>query len=75
MRLIFHYKYWKMIDREKLVTFKNELRMGKQIDIGNIDFLLNGYGGKQDLLVNPITIEEAKKMVYSKGNEVGQIVK
>ncbi len=68
---IFHYNYFNMIDKEKLVNFKNELRMGKQIDIGNLDFLLNGYGGSQDIMVNPITIEEAKKMVFSKGNEVG----
>jgi Imidazoleglycerol-phosphate synthase len=66
---LFHYNYWKMIDREKLVIYKNELRMGKHIDIGNIDFLMNGYGGNQDIMVDPISINEAKNMVFSKGNE------
>ena len=71
---LFHYNYWKLIDRKKLVIYKNELRMGKHIDIGNIDFLMNGYGGNQDILVDPISIKEAKNMVFSKGNENVSII-
>ncbi len=65
---LFHYNYWKSIDLTKLIKFKDGLRLGEHIDIGNFDFLLNGYGGKQDLLVDPISIKEAKDIIFSRGN-------
>ena len=69
---LFHYNYWKSIDKERLVAYKNELRMGKHIDIGNVDFLLNGYGGHQDIMVEPMSIKEAKEIIHSKGNRIAK---
>jgi len=70
---IFHYNYWKSIEVSKLIPKKSELRMGLQIDHGNIDFILDGYGGQQDLMVEPVSISEVKKHINSVGNLVTKI--
>ena len=42
----------------------DKLRMGKEIDSGNIDFIKNGYGGFSDIQVEPISIQKLKKYLY-----------
>tara|TARA_B100001778_G_C18530637_1_gene603412 strand:+ start:1 stop:915 length:915 start_codon:yes stop_codon:yes gene_type:complete len=57
---IFHYFYLKTFDTNPFKKF-NKLRMGKNIDIGNYDFVNNGYGDHKYLFVDPISIPNLKK--------------
>ena len=58
---IFHYNYAKpKKDKMTMQLSGGSLRMGEQIDSGNIDFLNHGYGGEQAIMVEPASIEEVK---------------
>ena len=39
---------------------KKKLRMGEHIDTGNIEFLKFGYGGFDNIQVNPTKINKVK---------------
>ena len=47
-----------------------ELRSGKDIDSGNIEFIKNGYGGFKDLFVEPCNIKDLKEYLFSKNISV-----
>jgi cyclase len=57
---LFHYKYIKKIEGPTLNFHEEALRMGAQVDSGNIDFLNHGYGGQQAIMVTPASINEVK---------------
>jgi len=62
----FHYQYATAKDGQQ--TMQNNgsaLRMGRHIDTGNIDFLNEGYGGEQTVLVDPLTVKEVKQYLRS----------
>jgi imidazole glycerol-phosphate synthase subunit HisF len=65
---IFHYKYCKTEKGRINMSFNEKrLRMGDQIDSGNIEFLNFGYGGFSTIPVHPTTISEAKKRMGEHG--------
>lgn len=47
-----------------------DLRKGKEIDSGNIEFIKYGYGGFRDIFVNPISIDDLKKYLFDNGVNV-----
>ena len=44
--------------------------MGSQIDSGNIEFLKSGYGGFEQIQVEPLTISNVKDHLDKNGIEV-----
>lgn len=65
---LFHYNYIKKVETKFMSYDSNNLRMGKQIDSGNIDFIKNGYGGLKEIQVIPCSIKELKN--YLQKNKV-----
>ena len=61
---MFHYNYIKEINSRYMSYDSDKLRMGKEVDSGNIDFIKNGYGGFSDIQVEPISIQKLKKYLY-----------
>ena len=49
---------------------EEQLRMGKQIDSGNIEFLKSGYGGFDQIQVEPSSINEVKNYLHECGIKV-----
>ena len=65
---VFHYHYACPKEDKKTMQFsENRLRMGKHIDSGNIDFLNEGYGGEQAIMVNPCSLSDIKNYMQAKG--------
>lgn len=65
---LFHYHYARPKHGRRTMQFSEaRLRMGEQIDSGNIDFLNEGYGGFKYLMVEPCSISTAKKAMRQKG--------
>ena len=57
---IFHY-YYAIPKKGHTMQFnEKELRMGKHIDSGNIDFIKDGYGGQKAITVEPCSIVDVK---------------
>ncbi len=67
---IFHYHYAQAVDSEYMSYNEKKLRMGKQVDSGNIEFLKFGYGGVDDIQVDPTTIYKVKNYLLKKGIEI-----
>ena len=57
---IFHYNYAEKVESDFMSYNNNQLRMGSQIDSGNIEFLKSGYGGFEQIQVEPSTISNVK---------------
>ena len=64
---VFHYYY--VTPKKSLWMSFNEprLRMGEQMDSGNIDFLNFGYGNFKDIMVTPLSISEVKEFMRRQG--------
>ena len=62
---IFHYNYAIPKKSHTMQFNKEELRMGKNIDSGNIDFLCRGYGGQRSITVQPCSISEVKETLQN----------
>lgn len=60
---IFHYNYAIPKKSHTMQFNLEQLRMGKDIDSGNIDFLKNGYGGERSITVDPCSILDVKKLM------------
>lgn len=69
---LFHYNYMKPVKRPTMSYNSKELRMGAQIDSGNIDFLNEGYGDYREFTVEPCSIGTAKEYLASQGIQVRQ---
>ena len=67
---IFHYYYATSNKQEEKQHNYKYLRMGKDIDYGNIDFLKNGYGGEQTITVSPCSISDVKNFLNQKGYQI-----
>jgi imidazole glycerol-phosphate synthase subunit HisF len=68
---VFHYHYAHPKENKKTMQFsENRLRMGEQIDSGNIDFLNEGYGGEQAIMVEPCSLNSAKVHMQAEGINV-----
>tara|TARA_Y100000590_G_scaffold468563_3_gene651735 strand:+ start:1739 stop:2626 length:888 start_codon:yes stop_codon:yes gene_type:complete len=67
---IFHYHYCERVEKEFMSYNKKTLRMGEQIDSGNIEFLKSGYGGFDSIQVEPASIKEIKKYLSQKGIDI-----
>jgi len=70
---IFHYHYAKPINQLNMSFNEQRLRMGEQIDSGNIDFLKMGYGGNYAVPVRPVSIPEAKQAMRDGGISVREL--
>ena len=64
---LFHYNYLKKIETKFMSYDSDDLRMGKQIDSGNIDFIKKGYGGFKEIQVEPCSITELKDYLKNNG--------
>jgi len=60
---MFHYKYAEPVDTLNMSYNEKELRMGEQIDSGNIEFIRDGYGDSSEIFVNPASIGEVKELM------------
>jgi len=60
---IFHYNYAMPKEGHTMQFNNKELRMGKEIDSGNIDFLKFGYGGQRAITVEPSSITAVKELM------------
>lgn len=56
-----HYRYVRPVGRAFMSSNSTELRCGAPIDLGNADWVNNGYGGSRSVLVQPTTIGELKR--------------
>ena len=66
---VFHYYYARPLDRTYSASDENGLRMGKQLDQGNIEFLNTQYGGFEEARFNKIAVPEAKAYLNKSGVE------
>jgi cyclase len=65
---VFHYHYARpKPDSKTMQDIGMRLRMGEQIDAGNIDFLNQGYGGERAVMVEPASISSVKAAMSSAG--------
>ena len=66
---IFHYYYAVSPgDNRPFMSFnENRLRMGENIDSGNIDFLREGHGASKEIMVTPASLPDLKKYLQSTG--------
>lgn len=68
---MFHYHYAKpKPERKTMQDTSNKLRMGVDIDAGNIDFLNHGYGGEKAIMVEPASILRVKEKMVDDGVRV-----
>tara|TARA_B100002019_G_scaffold292166_1_gene314448 strand:- start:5446 stop:6339 length:894 start_codon:yes stop_codon:yes gene_type:complete len=67
---MFHYFYKKKINKDFASYEGPELRLGKDIDSGNIDFLNFGYGGFEDIFVEPTSISDLKSFLFENNIQV-----
>ena len=58
---MFHYNYIKKVESKYMSYNSNKLRMGKEIDSGNIEFIKKNYSNLHNLEINPISIQKLKK--------------
>ena len=58
--------------REAVQAFwgNREQARQKQIDSGNIEFLTRGYGGFEEIQVEPASINDVKNYLFKSGIEV-----
>ena len=70
---MFHYNYKEAIDKSFASYSGPELRQGKEIDSGNVEFLNFGYGGFDDIFVDPISIEDLKNFLISKNIKIRDV--
>lgn len=70
---LFHYHYAQTIDSLHMSFNERRLRMGEQIDSGNIDFLNFGYGGYRAIPVQPTSIPEVKRHMGENGIPTRQL--
>ena len=69
----FHYNYCEKVEKKYMQFDENELRMGRQIDSGNITFLNYGYGGFTSVPVKKFSIPQAKKFMHDNGINVRMV--
>jgi cyclase len=71
---LFHYCYARPKPlRKTMQEVGGRLRMGEQIDAGNIDFLNHGYGGERAIMVEPSSIGNAKNKMSTAGVRVRDV--
>lgn len=70
---IFHYHYAESVETEFMSYKGDRLRMGEQIDSGNVEFLKTGYGGFDAIQVNPGSIPEVKNYLHECGIKVRKV--
>ncbi|MBI4423406.1 MAG: imidazole glycerol phosphate synthase subunit HisF [Elusimicrobia bacterium] len=65
---VFHYHYARPKPGKTTMQFSEaRLRVGAQVDAGNIDFLNDGYGGQRAVMVEPCSIPQAKASMRARG--------
>jgi imidazole glycerol-phosphate synthase subunit HisF len=68
---VFHYHYASPKENKKTMQFsENRLRLGEQVDSGNIDFLNEGYGGERAIMVEPCSLKNVKTHMRDEGISV-----
>ena len=66
----FHYHYFDKFMDDLAGEEGGELRMGKQEDLGNLEFIREGYGGFDAIQVDPFSIKSAKDYLQDKGIKI-----
>ena len=64
---VFHYHYFDKFLDELEGSEEGELRMGRQEDLGNIEFIKEGYGGFNAIQVDPFSVRSAKEELKKRG--------
>ena len=64
---VFHYHYFDKFLEELEDSEEGELRMGRQEDLGNIEFIKEGYGGFNAIQVDPFSVRSAKEELKKRG--------
>jgi cyclase len=64
---VFHYHYAVPVDKPYMSYSEARLRMGEQIDSGNIDFLNHGYGRQRAIPVKSASIGQVKEAMAAAG--------
>ncbi|MDC0357802.1 imidazole glycerol phosphate synthase cyclase subunit [Oligoflexia bacterium] len=64
---VFHYHYSKPVQKMTMTFDEKRLRMGDDVDAGNIDFLNFGYGGYRAIPVTPASIADVKDAMSTAG--------
>jgi cyclase len=70
---VFHYQHATPVDKPFMSYGEARLRMGEQIDSGNIDFLNHGYGKDRAIVVTPAMIGAVKAHLASTGLDVRRV--
>ena len=71
---VFHYHYAAPTDRPFMSYGEAQLRMGADIDSGNIDFLNHGYGRQRAIPVQSTSIAAVKNVMAANGIQVRRAV-
>jgi imidazole glycerol-phosphate synthase subunit HisF len=66
---LFHYHYARPVNRVTMTFDERKLRMGRDIDSGNVEFLNHGYGGQRATCVTPCAIGDVKIALRHAGIE------
>ena len=65
---VFHYHYAEAKPKQKTMQLsEGGLRMGRQVDSGNIEFLNSGYGGQKAVMVEPCSVRQVKQHMSDQG--------
>jgi cyclase len=67
---VFHHFYADANHAAVALEGRYNLRMGAEVDTGNVDFLHHGFGGFDKLRVEPTSIADAKMEMNNQGVEV-----
>ena len=70
---VFHYNYSRPMSSYTVSFSEKRLRMGEQIDSGNLDFLNNFYGGVRCIPTGTFSISEAKMALKNAGIAVREV--
>ena len=70
---IFHYHYINDENNELIYNKSKNLRLGKSIDTGNVEFINFGYGNLKSIQVEPCSIGNLKKHLKEKKIKIRDI--
>ena len=70
---IFHYHYINDKNNELIYNKSKNLRLGKSIDTGNVEFINFGYGNMKSMQVEPCSIRNLKKYLKEKKIKIRDI--
>ncbi len=70
---VFLYNYMKPVETPFMCYDEKNLRYGKEIDSGNVEFITNGYGGITEIFTERLSIQKVKNEIKNAGYGVRPI--